>query len=121
MNNCQLRNILMMAAAYYPDVLAVLVEMLRRNAANLGLMAPGIPDQLAVSNGVDVTANGLPLYYAVVKRRGDMFRSPMAFGRAVQDALDETTYANCLDRLRLLRVDQLPGGFVGLTMTLGSW
>lgn len=56
-------------------------------------MAPGIPDQLAVSNGVDVTANGLPLYYAVVKRRGDMFRSPMAFGRAVQDALDETTYA----------------------------
>ena len=61
------------------------------------------------------------LYYAVVKRRGDMFRSPMAFGRAVQDALDETTYANCLDRLRLLRVDQLPGGFVGLTMTLGSW
>ena len=78
MNNFQLRNILMMAAAYYPDVLAVLVEMLRRNAANLGLMAPGIPDQLAVSNGVDVTANGLPLYYAVVKRRGDMFRSPMA-------------------------------------------
>lgn len=121
MNNFQLRNILMMAAAYYPDVLAVLVEMLRRNAANLGLMAPGIPDQLAVSNGVDVTANGLPLYYAVVKRRGDMFRSPMAFGRAVQDALDETTYANCLDRLRLLRVDQLPGGFVGLTLTLGSW
>ena len=121
MNNFQLRNILMMAAAYYPDVLAVLVEMLRRNAANLGLMAPGIPDQLAVSNGVDVTANGLPLYYAVVKRRGDMFRSPMACGRAVQDALDETTYANCLDRLRLLRVDQLPGGFVGLTMTLGSW
>ena len=60
MNNFQLRNILMMAAAYYPDVLAVLVEMLRRNAANLGLMAPGIPDQLAVSNGVDVTANGLP-------------------------------------------------------------
>lgn len=45
----------------------------------------------------------------------------MAFGRAVQEALDETTYANCLDRLRLLRVDQLPGGFVGLTMTLGSW
>lgn len=118
MNNFQLQQILMMAAAGYPDVLAVLVEMLRRNAANLGLMAPGIPDQLAVSNGVDVTANGLPLYYAVVKRRGDMFRSPMAFGRAVQDALDETTYANCLDRLRLLRVDQLPGGFVGLTLTV---
>ena len=92
MNNFQLRNILMMAAAYYPDVLAVLVEMLRRNAANLGLMAPGIPDQLAVSNGVDVTANGLPLYYAVVKRRGDMFRSPMAFGQAVQEALDATCY-----------------------------
>ena len=121
MNNFQLRNILMMAAAYYPDVLAVLVEMLRHNADALGLMAPGIPEQLAICNGVDVTANGLPLFRAVVKRRGDVFRSPMAFGRAVQEALDETTYANCLDRLRLLRVDQLPGGFVGLTMTLGSW
>ena len=121
MNNFQLRNILMMAAAYYPDVLAVLVEMLRHNAANLGLMAPGIPEQLAICNGVDVTANGLPLFRAVVKRRGDVFGSPMAFGRAVQDALDETTYHYCLDRLRLLRVDQLPGGFVGLTLTLGSW
>lgn len=121
MNNFQLQQILMMAAAGYPDVLAVLVEMLRKYAAALGLMAPGIPDQLAVSNGVDVTANGLPLYYAVVKRHGDMFRSPMAFGRAVQEALDETTYANCLQRLVLLRVDQLPGGFVGLTLTLGSW
>lgn len=110
-----------MAAACYPDVLAVLVEMLRHNAANLGLMAPGIPEQLAICNGVDVTANGLPLFRAVVKRRGDVFGSPMAFGRAVQDALDETTYHYCLDRLRLLRVDQLPGGFVGLTLTLGSW
>lgn len=121
MNNFQLQQILMMAAACYPDVLAVLVEMLRHNAANLGLMAPGIPEQLAICNGVDVTANGLPLFRAVVKRRGDVFGSPMAFGRAVQDALDETTYHYCLDRLRLLRVDQLPGGFVGLTMTLGSW
>ena len=121
MNNFQLRNILMMAAAYYPDVLAVLVEMLRHNADALGLMAPGIPEQLAICNGVDVTANGLPLFRAVVKRRGDVFDSPIAFGRAVQDALDKTTYHYCLDRLRLLRVDQLPGGFVGLTMTLGSW
>ena len=121
MSNYQFQQILAMAAAAYPDVLAVVAEMLRKYAATLGLMAPGIPEQLAICNGVDVTANGLPLFRAVVKRRGDMFRSPMAFGRAVQDALDETTYANCLDRLRLLRVDQLPGGFVGLTMTLGSW
>ena len=121
MNNYQLYDILMMAAAGYPDVLAVLVEMLRHNAANLGLMAPGIPEQLAICNGVDVTAYGLPLFRAVVKRRGDVFGSPMAFGRAVQDALDETTYHYCLDRLRLLRVDQLPGGFVRLTLTLGSW
>lgn len=121
MNNFQLQQILMMAAAGYPDVLAVLVEMLRKYAATLGLMAPGIPEQLAIDNGVGVTANGVPLYYAVVKRHGDMFRSPMAFGRAVQEALDATTYANCLDRLRLLRVDQLPGGYVGLTLTVGSW
>ena len=112
---------LMMAMALYYDVLDVVAEMLRKYAPALGLMTPGLPEQLAVPNGVAITDSGVPLYYVAVKRRNEQFRSPMAFGRAVQEALDETTYANCLDRLRLLRVDQLPGGFVGLTMTLGSW
>ena len=120
MNKQHLNQLLMMAAAGYPDVLAVLVEMLRKYAATLGLMVPGIPEQLAIDNGVGVTANGIPVYYAVAKRHGDVFHSPMAFGRAVQEALDATTYANCLDRLRLLRVDQLPGGYVGLTLTIGG-
>ena len=118
MNNFQLHNILMMAAACYPDVLAILVEMLRHNAANLGLMAPGIPEQLAICNSVDVTANGLPLFRAVVKRRGDVFGSPMAFGKAIQEAIDATCYANCVQQLVLLRVDNLPGGYVGLTLTV---
>ena len=121
MNNLHLQKILLMAAEGYPDVLAVVAEMLRKYAATLGLMVPGIPDQLAVGNGVDVTANGLPLYYAVAKRHGDMFRSPMAFGKAIQEAIDATCYANCVPPLVLLRVQQLPGGFVGLTLTLGSW
>ena len=71
-------------------------------------------------NGVDVTGNGLPLFRAVVKRRGNVFNSPLAFGQAVQEALDVTTYRYCLERLRLLRVDQLPGGYIGLTLTVGG-
>lgn len=98
MSNYQFQQILAMAAAGYPDVLAVVAEMLRKYAATLGLMVPGIPDQL-----------------------GDMFRSPMAFGKAIQEAIDATCYANCVPPLVLLRVQQLPGGFVGLTLTLGSW
>ena len=38
MNKQHLNQLLMMAAAGYPDVLAVLVEMLRKYAAALGLM-----------------------------------------------------------------------------------
>lgn len=120
MNRQLLNQLLMMAAAGYYDVLCVLLEMLRRYASTLGLMAPGLPEQLALSNGngVDVTGNGLPLFRAVVKRRGNAFNSPLAFGKAVQEALDATCYANCCNRLRLLRVDQLPGGYVGLTLTV---
>lgn len=109
----------MMAIAIYYDVLDIVAEMLRKYAAALGLMTPGLPEQLAVPNGVDVTANGVPLYYVAVKRRNEQFRSPMAFGRAVQEALEATCYANCVPPLVLLRVEQLPGGFIGLT--LGSW
>ena len=120
MNNLLLQQMLAMAAVGYPDVLSVLVEMLRQNATALGLMAPGLPEQLAICNGVDVTGNGLPLFRAVVKRRGNVFNSPLAFGQAVQEALDVTTYRYCLERLRLLRVDQLPGGYIGLTLTVGG-
>lgn len=120
MNKQHLNQLLMMAAAGYPDVLAVLVEMLRKYAAALGLMVPGIPEQLAIGNGIDVTANGVPLFRAAVKRRREVFRSPRAFGQAVQEALDLTVYENCLPRLVLVRVDQLPGGYVGLTLTVGG-
>ena len=110
---------LMMAMALYYDVLDVVAEMLRKYAPALGLMTPGLPEQLAVPNGVAITDSGVPLYYVAVKRRNEQFRSPMAFGRAVQEALEATCYANCCPPLVLLRVEQLPGGFVGLT--LGSW
>jgi len=120
MNSLLLQQILAMAAAGYYDVLTVLAEMLHREGAALGLMAPGLPEQLGLYNGsgVDVTRDGVPLYRAVVRRRGDVFRSPMAFGQAVQAALDEICYANCMTRLRLLRVDTLPGGYVGLTLSV---
>jgi len=119
MNSLLLQQILSAAVAGYYDILAALLEMLRQNGAALGLMIPGLPEQLGLynGNGVDVTRDGVPLYRAVVRRRGDVFRSPMAFGQAVQAALDETCYANCMTRLRLLRVDTLPGDCVGLTLT----
>ena len=122
MNKQHLNQLLMMAAAGYPDVLAVLVEMLRKYAAALGLMTPGLPEQLALDNGVGVTNSGVPVFGVVVKRRQtSTFSSQLAFGRAVQETLNEVAYSNCTAPLYLLRVQQLPGGFVGLTLTLGSW
>lgn len=82
----------MMAIALYYDVLDIVAEMLRKYAAALGLMTPGLPEQLAVPNGVAITDSGVPLYYVAVKRRNEQFRSPMAFGQAVQEALDATCY-----------------------------
>lgn len=120
MSNYILQQILAMAAAGYYDVLCVLLEMLHRFGTTLGLMVPGFAEQLAINNGVSVTANGVPLFYAVVRHCGASNLSPMAFGKAVQEALDATCYANCCNRLRLLRVDQLPGGCVGLTLTIGG-
>lgn len=123
MNLTVYRQFLAMAIAGYYDALAVLAEMLRQHAAALDLMAPGLPEQLALANGngVDITADGFPIYRAVVKRLGNAFRSPLVFGQAIQTALDRTCYAACSDRLVLLRVDQLPGGYVGLTLTVGGW
>jgi len=115
-----MNHILMMAATIYPEVLALVASMLQQHAAALGLMTPGLPEQLAVPNGVAITDSGVPLYYVAVKRRNEQFRSPMAFGQAVQEALDLTVYENCLPRLVLVRVDQLPGGYVGLTLTVGG-
>ena len=114
MNSYQLQQI----QALYFDILCALLEMLRKYAAPLGLMVPGIPEQLAIENGIDVTANGVPLFRAAVKRRREVFRSPRAFGQAVQEALDMIAYENCFPRLVLVRVDQLPGGYVGLTLTV---
>jgi len=105
----------------YFEILYILLEMLHHNGTALGLMAPGLPEQLGLYNGkgVDVTSDGVPLYRAVVRRRGNTpFRSPLAFGQAVQDALDEACYSSGFYRLRLLRVDPLPGGCVGLTLTV---
>lgn len=118
MNNLLLQQILAMAAAGYYDVLCVLFEMLHRFGTTLGLMVPGFAEQLAINNGVGVTANGVPLFYVIVRRCGASNLSPMAFGKAIQEALDTTCYANCCDRLRLLRVDQLANGYVGLTLTV---
>lgn len=116
-----LHQLLMIAVANYYNVLAMLAEVLHKYGNVLALMAPGLPEQLASNNGVDITADGFPIYQAVVKRYGNAFRSPMTFGQAIQEALDRTCYAACSDRLVLLRVDQLPGGYVNLTLTIGSW
>ena len=117
-----MNHILMMAAAIYPEVLALVASMLQQHAAALGLMTPGLPEQLALDNGVGVTNSGVPVFGVVVKRRQtSTFSSQLAFGRAVQEALNEVAYSNCTAPLYLLRVQQLPGGFVGLTLTLGSW
>lgn len=121
MNKVQRNQILLAAIAIYYNVLAMLFEMMRHNAAALGLMAPGIPDQLAVYNGVGVTENGVPFFLAAVKRRGNVFHSQMEFGRAVQEALDVTCYANCAERLVLQHVDPLPNGYIGLTLTVEGW
>lgn len=114
------QQIAAMAAANYYDVLAVVVEMLRQYAVTLGLLAPGFIEQIAVRNGVDVTVTGTPIYRAMVKRRRNIFNSPKALGEAIQEALDATTYRWGLNRLFLLRVDQLPGGYVGLTLAIGG-
>lgn len=114
----QLRQIFSIAAAGYYDVLFFLAATLHRYGPALGLMIPGFPEQLGINSGIDVTDNGVPLYYAVVKRCGETNRPPMAFGKALQEALDATSYQNCVNRIVLLQVKPLPGGYVGLTLTV---
>lgn len=118
MNSFQFQQLLM---CYY-DVLCVLAEMLHQHAAALGLMAPGLPNQLGINNGVDVTANGQPIYYAVVPRRNSSeIQSIRALRVAVQDALDVVCYGADFGRLYVLSARYLPGGYVGLTLTWGCW
>ena len=121
MNKTYLNDIFRQAVNDYFGVAAITAEAISKNP-DLGLLKPGTPDQLTVNNGVAVTVDGVPLFRAVAKkRRGDMFRSPMEFGQALQGALDAVCYANCLNRLRLVRVNQLPGNYVGLILTWGNW
>ena len=122
MNKSVYNQILMMAAAEYYDVLSVLAEMLHQHAAALGLMAPGFPQQLGINNGVDVTANGQPIYYAVVPCRNSReVRSIRVLRAELQDALDEVCYGADFGRLYVLSARYLPGGYVGLTLTWGVW
>ena len=121
MNKTQLENIFRQAVSDYFGVAAITADAISKNP-NLGLLTPGTPNQLMVNNGVAVTADGVPVFRAVaIKHRGDIFRSPMEFGQALQGALDAVCYANCLNRLRLVRVNQLPGNYVVLTLTWGNW
>lgn len=122
MNKSVYNQILMMAAAGYYDVLSVLAEMLHQHAAALGLMAPGFPQQLGIDNGVAVTANGQPVYYAVVPRRNSRQVQSIRVLRAdLQDALDVVCYESCISRLYVASARYLPGGYLGLTLTWGCW
>lgn len=120
LNQAHLRQIFNQATADYFDVAYVSAETIHSNPG-LGLLAPGTAEQLMLNNGVSVTADGIPLFRLVARRADDENRSPMAFGRAIQAALDKTCYGYCCTRLSLLRVEQLPGNFVGLTLTWGCW
>ena len=115
-----LQQIFINAVTAYPDVLSILAETLRQHAAALGLLAPGFPQQLGIDNGVGVTANGQPLFYAVVPRRS---RSISIRGMcvALQEALDETCYSSGLGWLYVLQIQVLSGGYVGLTLTWRCW
>lgn len=120
MMDAKMKAIFNQATADYFDVAYATADSISNNG-NLGLLPPGTPEQLMVNNGVGVTADGIPLFRLVARRASNDGLSPMAFGRAVQAALDKTCYGYCCNRLSLLRVDQLPGNFVGMTLTWGCW
>lgn len=112
-----MNNLLLMM---YWDILIAVAGAISQNAAALGLMVPGCPEQIGLPNGV-VVANGIPYFRAVVLRRNGDTKSRLELGKAIQDALDQYCYGNFCDRLYLLRVEQLPGNYVGLTLTWGAW
>lgn len=120
MMDAKLQQICSQATADYFGVATATAETIHKNP-NLGLLPPGAVEQLMLNGGVGVTADGIPLFRLVARRANDDGLSPMVFGHAVQAALDKTCYGYCCNRLSLLRVDQLPGNFVGLTLTWGCW
>lgn len=107
----------MLAQNLYYEVLVVLYEMLHMYGLKLGLMLPGVPEQLAVNNGATVASNGQPLFIVSVRAQGPI-KSFMSFGRTVQQALDCTAYRYCTNRICLLKVGPLPNGTVGLLLTV---
>lgn len=107
----------MLAQNLYYEVLVVLYEMLHMYGLKLGLMLPGVPEQLAVNNGATVASNGQPLFLVSVRAQGPI-KSLMPFRRAVQQALDCICYRCCTNRIWLIDVRPLPNGTLGLLLTV---
>lgn len=107
----------------YYNVLMILAEMLRQYAAALGLLAPGCPEQLGLTNGVAVTPKGQQVYRAIVRRSDSSGKLPSIreVRTAVQKALDAVCYGADFGRLYVLSAGYLPGGYVGLVLTWGCW
>lgn len=116
-NNPYLRQV-------YSNILRILHVMLCQYGKALGLMVPGIPEQLALANGkeIDTYMYGQPLYRVLVKQYARVYRSRQDFGDAVQNNLDATCYANVAVRLKLVKVDDtLPDNYIGLELIVGTW
>lgn len=100
----------------YYYLLNVLASLLQESGENLSLMAPGNPIQLAVPNSIRIY-NGLVLYYFGVMKSGSFnFYSTRQFGNALQSALDQFCYKNCLNEIRLLGVKGYPNGRIALAL-----
>ena len=116
-NNPYLRQV-------YYNILCMLHVMLCQYGKALGLMVPGIPEQMALANGkeIDTYVNGQPLYRVLVKQYTRVYRSRQDFGNAVQNDLDATCYASVAGRLKLVKVDDtLPDNYIGLELIEGTW
>lgn len=109
----------------YYEVLEVIVRMILRHGASLGLMSPASPEQLEpVGIPSYVVINGMMVHRAVVKIFGNKIQSKRDFQRfkqAVQEALDDTCYSLGLARLYLCRATPLHGKQVGLELVIGEW
>lgn len=116
----KLAEIFRNAVNNYFDVSSAVAGTVRKNAANLGLHAPGMTEQIMIDNGVDVTENGMPLFGVIVHRRRDNTRSNRELGLAIQDALDGYCYQNCIPRIYLLRMENLGENRLGLMVTVGG-
>lgn len=108
------------AVADYYDVASAVAGAVSKNAANLGLHAPGMTEQITIYNGVGVLKNGMPLFGVIVYRRRDNTRSNLELGQAIQDSLDGYCYQNCIPRIRLLWMKNLGENRLGLIVTVGG-